>query len=111
MSRSIAERDWKVFREVREAALARFCEKILVEAEGEIKRPGRSPHERYRSLFQHLQKRDDDIARAFDNFRRSTALMQMGLMYSMGLFTADELSRLSPETRDALEVYASISKG
>ena len=111
MSQSISEGDWKVFREIREAALARFCEKILVEAQGEIERPGRSARDRYRSLFQHLQKRDDDIGRAFDDLRRSTAVIQMGIMHSMGLFSPEELDRLSPETRKALEVLASIRKG
>ena len=111
MSRPISERDWKVFREVRETALARFCEKILIEAQSEIERSGRSAHDRYRGLFQHLQKRDDDIRRAFDGFRRSTAVMQLGIMHSMDLLTTDELSRFSPETRQELEVLASIRKG
>ena len=111
MSRPISERDWKVFREVRETALARFSEKILVEAQGEIERPSRSAHDRYRGLLQHLQKRDDDIGRAFDDFRRSTAVMQLGMMHSMDLLTADELSRFSTETRQELEVWASIRKG
>ena len=111
MSQSISERDWKVFREVREAALARFCEQILVEAQGEIERPGRSARDRYRSLFQRLKKRDDDIGRAFDDVRRSTAVIQLGIMHSMDLLTADELSRFSPEIREELEVLASIRKG
>ena len=31
MSRQIPERDWKLFRKVREAALERYCERVLRE--------------------------------------------------------------------------------
>lgn len=108
MSRSIPEQDWKVFRELRQNALARLCDQILAEAKGEIERTGRSAHEKYLSLFKLIEKRDDDIARGFNDFRRSTALMQIGIIHSMGLFTGEELRRFSPETLRAIELYGRI---
>ena len=105
MSRSISERDWKVFREIRQAALERLCDKILAEAKAEIDGPGTSSHERYLRLYKLMDRRDDDIARGFNDLRRSTALMQMGIIHSMGLFTAEELRRLTPETLQAIEVF------
>jgi len=52
--------------------------------------------------------RDKDIARAFNDFRRSTALAQLGIIHSQGLFTAEELLRFSPMTRENLALYAPI---
>jgi hypothetical protein len=108
MSRSISERDWKVFRELREVALGRLCDKILAEAKAEIERPAKSSHEKYLTLYKLMDKRDDDVARGFDDFRRSTALMQIGIIHSMGLFTGEELRRFSPETLQIIEMYAGI---
>ena len=103
MSRSIPERDWKVFRELRQVALERFCDKILTEAKAEIERPGKSSHEKYLSLYKLIEDRDDDVARGFNDFRRSTALMQIGIIHSMGLFTVEELRRFSSETLQIIE--------
>jgi hypothetical protein len=108
MSRTISERDWKVFRELHRSALERFCARILAEAKGEIERPARPSHEKYLSLYKLIQNRDDDIGRGFNDFRRSTALMQIGLIHSMGLFTAEELRRFSPETLEVVAMYAPI---
>ena len=108
MSRTIPERDWKVFRELRQVALERLCDKILTEAKAEIERPGKSSHEKYLTLYKLIEDRDDDIARGFNDFRRSTALMQIGIIHSMGLFTGEELRRFSSETLQIIEMYARI---
>jgi hypothetical protein len=108
MSRSISERDWKVFRELRKVALERLCDKILDEARREIGRSGKSSHERYLSLYKKIQKRDDDIARGFNDFRRSTALPQIGIIHSMGLFTGEELRRFSTEVLQVIALYGPI---
>src|SRR5882724_10653185 len=108
MSGNIPERDWKIFRELRQVALQRLCDKILAEAKAEIDRPGKSSHEKYLSLFKLIQKRDDDIARGFNDLRRSTAVMQIGIIHSMGLFTGEELRRFSAETLRIVEMYGSI---
>ena len=108
MSRSISERDWKVFRELRQVALERLCDKILAEAKAEIERPAKTSHEKYLSLYKLMEERDDDVARGFNDFRRSTALMQIGIIHSMGLFTGEELRRFSPETLQIIKMYANI---
>jgi len=105
MSRTIAESDWRVFREIRQAALERFCARILAEAAKESARPGKSSHEKYLSLWKLIERRDHDIARAFNNPRRSTACMQMGVMHSMGLLTEVEVQRFSPEIQEVLAFY------
>jgi hypothetical protein len=105
MSRTIPESDWRVFREVRAAALERFCTQILAEATREIANPGKSSHEKYLSLYKLIERHDHDIARAFNNPRRSTACMQMRVMHSMGLFTEVEVQRFSPEIQEGLAFY------
>jgi hypothetical protein len=52
--------------------------------------------------------RDDDVARGFNDFRRSTAVMQIGIIHKMGLFTGEELRRFSAETLHFVEMYAPI---
>ena len=105
MSREIPERDWKVFRELHKVALQRLCDKILTEARAQIEHLTKSSHEKYLGPFKLIQNRDDDVARAFNDLRRSTALMQIGIIHSMGLFTAEELSRFGPETLRIIEMY------
>ncbi|MEO8426569.1 MAG: hypothetical protein ABI651_05585 [Verrucomicrobiota bacterium] len=108
MSRDIPERDWKIFRELRQVALERLCDKILSEAKAGIERPGKSSHAKYLTLFKLIEERDDDVARGFNDFRRSTALVQIGIIHSMGLFTGEELRRFSSETIQVIEMYARI---
>ncbi len=108
MSRDIAERDWKIFRELHKVALERLCEKILAEARAQIERPGKSTHEKYLSLYKLIQRRDRDIARGFNDFRRSTALTQIGIIHSMGLLTSEELHRFTPEMLRIIEMYAPV---
>src|SRR5882724_10207447 len=105
MSREITERDWKVFRELHKVALARLCDKILAEAQAKIQKSNRSSHETYLALFDLIQDRNDDMARAFDDLRRSTALPQIGIIHSMGLLTPEELGRFSPETLTIIKLF------
>ena len=108
-SRTISERDWKVFGELRQVALERLCDKILTEAKAEIERPGKSSHAKYLALWKLIEDRDEDVARGFNDFRRSTAFMQIGIIHSMGLFTGEELRRFSSETLQIIELYAHIT--
>jgi hypothetical protein len=108
MSCDIPERDWKVFRELHKVALGRLCDKILNEARAQMEHPTKSSHEKYLSLFKLIHDRDDDIARGFNDLRRSTALMQIGIIHSMGLFTGEELRRFSPETLKIIEMHGPI---
>src|SRR4051794_32095483 len=96
MNGNISERDWKLFRELSPVALERLCDRIMAEAKETIERPGKSSHEKYLSLYKLIRKRDEEVANAFNDFRRSTALPQIGIMHKMGLLTGEELRRFSP---------------
>ncbi len=108
MSRTVSERDWKVFRELHGTTLHRLCDKILSEARAVIDDPLESPHDKYIRLFKLIQVRDRDIASAFDGLRRSTAFQQISLIHSMGLFTPEELQRFSNDLLAALALYRQI---
>jgi hypothetical protein len=55
-----------------------------------------------------VEERDKQMANAFDDFRRSTAVMQLGIMRRMKLLTDEELALFSEQTRIRVEGIASI---
>jgi hypothetical protein len=105
MSRTISEPDWKVFRQLRPIALERFCQRVLDEVQALAQDSTRTSHERYLAVFKLLQQRDKELARAFDDFRRSTALVQLGIIQSHRLWTEEELARFSPEARAVIQFF------
>lgn len=104
MSREIKESDWKLLRQISPVALERFCRRILEEIERIGAENAKSYHQRYLDIFAVIDRRDNEIERAFNNMRRSTALVQLALIYSHGLLTEEEFLRFHPETRDMIEV-------
>lgn len=102
--REIKEPDWKVLRRVHPLALERFCERVLAEIDRVSRDSAKSHHARYLQIFEIIKQRDREIARLFDNPRRSHALTMLAQICSQGLLTDDELSSLSPETRGAIQM-------
>ena len=97
----IPESDWKEFRKLREVARERLCERILAEVCDLAAAPRKSYHERYLAVFQAIQERDKDIALVFDDARRSTAVLQLRTMVSMGIVDQTELEPFSEQTQAA----------
>jgi hypothetical protein len=102
--REIKEPDWKVLRRVHPLALERFCERVLAEIDRVSRDGATSHHARYLQIFGILQQRDREMARLFDNPRRSNALTMLAQIRSHGLLKEDEFSSLSPETRGAIQM-------
>jgi hypothetical protein len=100
--RDIPEPDWKVFRTVRAAALDRYCARVLDECAAVIQDTSTTNHERYLRLFRLLDDRDDALASAFNDFRRSTAIIQLAHIRRLGVVTDEELGRFSPGTREVV---------
>src|SRR3954470_1802897 len=98
--RDIPESDWKIFRTVRQAALDRYCARVLDECAAVIRDTSVSNHDRYLRLYRMLDKRDDTLASAFNDFRRSTALIQLAHIRRLGVVTDEELGRFSQDTRE-----------
>jgi len=104
VSRAIAESDWKVLRRVHPLALDRYCERVLAEIERVTHNRAQSNHQRYLDVFKIIEQRDREMARIFDDPKRSNALTMLARLRSDGLLTEDEFSSLSPETRSAIEL-------
>ena len=75
MERHLPEKDWKLLRQLAPVALERLCDKILKEAMAIAQAPAKTSHERYLELYKLIQEQDRDLAFAFDDHRRSTALI------------------------------------
>jgi hypothetical protein len=109
MSRTIRESDWKLFRELHPVALERFCQRVLAEVEQIASFADKTNHERYLAVSQLLKRRDIELAKAFDDARRSTALQQLACLQTEALLTEVEMARFSLETRETvralLETY------
>jgi hypothetical protein len=108
MIRAISEADWKLFRQLHPIALERFCQRVLSEVASLASQTDKSSHERYLAVFKLIQRRDKELADAFNDMRRSTALQQLACIRSHELLTDDEFSRFSPETRAAVRTWTDI---
>jgi hypothetical protein len=103
MSREISEADWRTFRELRSIALERFSQRVLSDVVRLATETDKSSHERYRAVFGLIQRRDRELADAFNDLRRSTAVRRLACIQSHELLTEEELARFSAETRETVE--------
>lgn len=106
----IPESDWKIFKELHKLALERYCQRVIDELVNVAADGGKSHHERYLALFRLIRDRDKELAGAFDEFRRSTAVLQLSLIKSLGLLTDEEFTRFSPETRRQVDHWLDPSR-
>jgi len=104
MFRQIAERDWKVLRDLKPLALDRFCERVLGEMTLLANDADKGAHARYLAVYKLLMDRDEELAAAFNGLRRSTALLQLTIMRRHGLITDEEMAQFSQDTREAVEM-------
>ena len=105
MSGGIPEADWKVFRSLRPIWLNRFCKRINDELSRVLADEGRSPHEQYLAAYKLIHKRDKEVGDAFNDFRRSTAIVQIAITRKLGVITDEEFGRFSEPTRGWLQEF------
>ena len=108
MSRVISESDWRLFRKLQPLALERFCERVLSEINQISCDSNKTSHQRYAAIFKLLERRDRELADAFNDLRRSTAWRQLALIQSHGLLTEKEMADFTAETRGVIELLAGI---
>ena len=104
MAREIKETDWKLFRQLQLISLERLSERIIAEVKIISSDTDNTFHQRYLGIFDLIQSQNENISRAFDNPRRSTALMQLATIRSQCLITDDEFNRFSEETCALIEI-------
>jgi hypothetical protein len=71
----INESDWKLFRQLQAIALQRFCQRVLDEVVQVASNADKTSHERYGEMYGLIKDRDKELAHAFDDPRRSRALV------------------------------------
>lgn len=104
------ESDWKVFRRLHSVALERYCQRVLEEVR--LATACNDPyHDCYLKVYRLIQARDKTLARAFDDMRRSTALIQMVTIINEELLTDEELNQFSQEFQSQIDAIKSISRG
>src|SRR3974377_362671 len=109
MSSDIPESDWRRFKDVHTKAEERYCERILEELAAIANRGVEgSALDRYLKVYKLIKERDKQMASAFGDYRRSTAVMQLGNMRRMKLLTDEELGLFSEQTRTLIERIASL---
>ena len=100
------ESDWKLFRELREVALERFCKSVLDGVEAFRRDSQLNHHGRYLALFSWLGERNQEMALAFDDPKRSQMLRQLIAIRRLDLLESEELLRFTRETRERVETLA-----
>ena len=102
----VPESDWKVFRELQQRALERFCKRALEEVQTILGHGSQSHHNRYLDVFRLLRTRDDELAHAFNDPRRSRMIIQLAAIHAYGLLEPNELERFTECTRATIESLA-----
>lgn len=102
--RQIKESDWKLLRKLHTVALERFCKQILWEIESINADRKKSFHRKYLDIYAHLHQRDKEMARAFDDLRRSTAFTRIASLKGLELLTDEEFLGFSQETRESVQL-------
>ena len=91
------ESDWKIFKQIKEKAIERFCVESLEEFQEVIMDQTENAHNRYLLLYKLVQNRDKRMQLLFDNHSRSKALIQLLAIRAEGLADDTLLSKLSDE--------------
>ena len=99
MSAAIPEADWRVFSSLHPIWLDRFCQRVNGELMRALSDDSRDAYEQYLAAYKLIHKRDKEIGSAFNDFRRSTAVIQLAIIRKLGVITDDELERFSESTR------------
>ena len=110
MANNIPESDWKLFRKLHRIALERFCQRVLSELSRLAADDSKTSHERYLAIFKLIEQRDSEVAAAFNDVRRSTAVRQLAAIQLHELLSEEELAVFSPETRNTVQSLLDIWK-
>ena len=94
------ESDWKIFKQIKEKAIERFCEMALSEFRECIDDDSSHIHNRYLLNYRLVQNRDKKMGLLFDGQSRSKAKIQLLALRGEGLADIDLLSSLSDEFRE-----------
>jgi hypothetical protein len=98
MPGGIPEADWKVFRQLHGVWLDRYCTKVNERTKRLLSESELSAHDRYLKVYRFIHDKDKELGSAFNDLRRSTAIMQISRIKNLGVITEEELGRFSEAT-------------
>lgn len=110
MFREIKETDWKLFRRLHPVALERFCKQVIEEVNHATSDCTENYHKRYLEVFRLIMDRNEKMAWAFDDIRRSRAILLIANIKESQLLTEEEFSQFSQETRERVEVIITMRR-
>ena len=110
MTHDIKESDWKLFRRLHSVALERYCKQVIEEINQATSDCRGDYHKRYLEVFSLIMKRDEQMGRAFNDVRRSTAIILLTNIREAGLLTDDEFSEFSAETRAGVDSILEVRR-
>ena len=99
-----------MFRRLHPVALERFCQQVIEEINQATCDCSRDYHKRYLEVFSLIMKRDEQMGRAFNDVRRSTAIILLTNIREAGLLTDEEFSQFSAETRAGVDSILEVRR-
>ena len=102
---TIDESDWKLLRQLHKVALERFSKRILEELEEIRTNFSMGYHERYLEIYALIDRRNEDMARAFDDPRRSRAFDHIAALCALGLLTKEEFSGFTEHSQEIMKSF------
>lgn len=91
------ESDWKIFKQIKEKALEKYCENALADFSAIISNDKDHACDRYTELYKLVRERDKELGKIFDDHSRSKATLQLLLIRKVGLADDELLQQLSDE--------------
>ncbi len=110
MDGPILERDWEYLRSTHDEILHELCSRILKKAVEIAGEEGENPHQRYLTLYRHIENSDDIVAECFDDWRRSTISNRVIGLGNHNLLTDAYVKGLSEEAQDRLRMIEELSR-
>jgi hypothetical protein len=110
MSLDIKESDWKRFREVHPAARERYAQRCLDQINYYLTDKTKTAEERFFEIEKATHEAVREWGKLFDDFRRSTAFLQIAWMKRLKLITDEEMARFSENLRERVEKLLKIGE-
>lgn len=105
MSRDFPESDWRVFKRVHAEGYERFCRNALGEIEAILRAQDPSAAERFDQVARFLAQCQKEMRRAFGDYRRSTAMIQLHVMRALKILGDDDLADFTEPTRRSIQTW------
>ncbi len=91
------ESDWKIFKQIKEKALEKYCLSAFVNFSEIINNEKVHAHDRYLELYNLVRERDKEMEKIFDGHSRSKATIQLLLIRKNGLADIELLKSISED--------------